>query len=70
MVGEWFKRISEFLARMPGVPVVVAVGLVVLNFLLQLMPAWPVVSFLARTHLFLHVGVILGLMGILLGDVL
>jgi hypothetical protein len=70
MVGEWFKRISEFLARMPGVPVLVAVGLVVLNFLFQLVPDWPVVSFLARTHLFLHAGVILGLLGILLGDVL
>ena len=70
MVGEWFKRISEFLARMPGVPVLVAVGLVVLNFLFQLMPDWPVIGWLAHTHLFLHVGVILGLLGILLGDVL
>jgi hypothetical protein len=70
MVGEWLKRISEFLARMPGVPVLVAVGLVVLNFALQLVPDWPVVSFLAHTNLFLHVGVILGLLGILLGDAL
>jgi hypothetical protein len=70
MVGEWLKRISEFLARMPGVPILVAVGLVVLNFALQLVPDWPVISFLARTHLFLHVGVILGLLGILLGDAL
>ena len=70
MVGEWFKRISEFLARMPGVPVLVAVGLVVLNFLFQLMPDWPVIGWLAHTHLFLHVGVILALMGILLGDLL
>lgn len=70
MVGEWFKRISEFLARMPGVPIIVAVGLVVLNFVFQIMPDWPVVSFLAHTHLFLHVGVILGLLGILLGDAL
>jgi hypothetical protein len=55
---------------MPGVPILVAVGLVVLNFALQLVPDWPVVSFLAHTHLFLHVGVILGLLGILLGDAL
>ena len=70
MVGEWLKRISEYLARMPGVPILVAVGLVVLNFVLQLMPDWPVIGWLAHTHLFLHVGVILGLLGILLGDAL
>ena len=70
MMDRWFKRISEFLARMPGLPVVVAVGLVVLNFVLQLLPAWPVVGWLARTHLFLHLGVILGLLGVLLGDAL
>jgi hypothetical protein len=70
MVGEWFKRISEFLARMPGVPILVAVGLVVLNFALQLVPDWPVVGWLAHTNLFLHVGVVLGLLGILLGDAL
>jgi hypothetical protein len=70
MVGEWLKRISEFLARMPGVPILVAVGLVVLNFALQLVPDWPVVGWLAHTHLFLHVGVVLGLLGVLLGDAL
>ena len=69
-MDRWFKRISEFLARMPGLPVVVAVGLVVLNFVLQLLPAWPVVGWLARTHLLLHLGVILGLLGVLLGDAL
>lgn len=70
MVGEWFKRISEFLARLPGLPVIVAVGLVLFDFLLQLLPAWPVVGWLARTQLFLHLGVILGFLGILLGDAL
>ena len=70
MMDRWFKRISEFLARMPGLPVVAAVGLVVLNFVLQLLPAWPVVGWLARTHLLLHLGVILGLLGVLLGDAL
>jgi hypothetical protein len=70
MVLRWFKRISEFLARFPGLPVIVAVGLVVVNFLLQLLPDWPVVGWLAHTHLLLHLGVILGLLGILLGDAL
>jgi hypothetical protein len=70
MVLRWFKRISEYLARFPGLPVIVAVGLVVVNFLLQLLPDWPVVGWLAHTHLLLHLGVILGLLGILLGDAL
>ena len=70
MVLRWFKRISEYLARFPGLPVIVAVGLVVVSFLLQLLPDWPVVGWLAHTHLLLHLGVILGLLGILLGDAL
>lgn len=70
MVLRWFKRISEYLARFPGLPVIVAVGLVVVNFLLQLLPDWPVVGWLVHTHLLLHLGVILGLLGILLGDAL
>jgi hypothetical protein len=70
MVLRWFKRISEYLARFPGLPVLVAVGLVVVNFLLQLLPDWPVIGWLAHTHLLLHLGVILGLLGILLGDAL
>jgi len=71
MGGKLLKRMSDFLARVPGLPVIVAVGLVALNFVLQLLPAaWPVVGWLARTHLFLHVGVILGFLGILLGEAL
>jgi low affinity Fe/Cu permease len=70
MVLRWFKRISEYLARFPGLPVLVAVGLVVVNFLLQLLPDLSVVGWLAHTHLLLHLGVILGLLGILLGDAL
>ncbi|HEY72135.1 MAG TPA: hypothetical protein G4N99_02555 [Thermoflexia bacterium] len=70
MVNELLKRASEFLARFPGLLVFVAIGLVALNFVLQLLPAWPVIGWLAHTHLFLHLGVIMGLLGILLGDVL
>ena len=71
MGGELLKRMSDFLARVPGLPVIVAIGLVVLNFVLQLLPAaWPVVDWLARTHLFLHVGLILGFLGMLLGEAL
>lgn len=70
MGSELLKRAGDFLARMPGLPIIVAVGLVAINFLFQLLPAWPVVGWLAHTHLFLHVGLILGFVGILLGDAL
>jgi hypothetical protein len=69
-VSERLKHLSEFLARQPGLPILVAVGLVILNFVLQLLPNWPVVGWLARTNLFLHVGVVLGFLGILIGDAL
>ena len=71
MGAELLKRMSEFLARLPGLPVLIAVGLVVLNFVVLLLPAdWPVAAWLARTHLLLHVGVVLGFLGILVGDAL
>ena len=70
MTDQWLKRLSELLARVPGVPVLVAVVLVMVNFVLQLLPAWPVIGWMARTDLFLHIGLILGFIGILLGDAL
>ena len=70
MVGKWLKRSSEFLARWPGLPILVAIGLVALNFVLQLLPDWPVVGWLAHRNLFLHAGLIVGLLGVLLGDAL
>jgi hypothetical protein len=70
MGSELLKRTGDFLARMSGLPIIVAVGLVAINFLFQLLPAWPIVGWLARTHFFLHIGLILGFVGILLGDAL
>ena len=64
------QRISNFLASMPGLPVLVAIGLVILNLVLQFLPAWPVVGWLAQTNLLLHIALIIGLVGILLGDIL
>lgn len=61
------KRISDFLASLPGLPVVIAIVLVIIGFLFQLLPAdWPVIGWLARTHLLLYIGVIVGLIGVLL----
>jgi hypothetical protein len=70
MINELLKRTSNFLASMPGLPILIAIGLVVLNFVFQLLPDWPVVGWLARTHLLLHLGLVVGLVGVLLGDAL
>ncbi len=70
MVVGLLKRISDFLARMAGLPIIIAIALVVLNFVLQFLPDWPVVGWLAHTHLLLHLGLVLGFLGILLGDAL
>jgi hypothetical protein len=64
------KRISNFLARLPGLPILVAIALVVVNFVLQLLPQWPIVDWLTYTHFFLHVGLVVGFLGVLLGDAL
>lgn len=71
MTTRLLKRVSEFLASLPGLPTLVAIGLVTLNLVLQFLPAdWPVVGWLAQTNLLLHLGLILGLVGELLHDAL
>jgi hypothetical protein len=71
MIAKIMKQVSEFLAKLPGLPVMIAIGLVVLGLVLQLLPGdWPVIGWLAQTDLFLYVGVIIGFLGILMGDAL
>ncbi len=62
----WLNRISSFIARYKGLPVLIAVILVGLNFVLKLVHA----GWLSDTDLFLHLGVIIGLVGLLLGEAL
>ncbi len=61
------ERLSEFLARVRGLPVLIAVLLVVVNLVIQFIPP---LEFLARTNLLLHLGVIVGLLGLALVRVL
>jgi len=67
---ELLQNVADFLAHHKGLPVLVGVGLVLLNFILRLLPAWPVVGWLASVDLFMHLGIIIGLMGVLIGDAL
>ncbi len=56
-------RLSEFLSRRRGLPTMIAILLVVINLILQFIPG---IEWLARTNILLHIGVVVGLLGILL----
>ena len=60
-------RFSEFLSRRRGLPTIIAIVLVALNFVVQFIPG---LDWFGRTNLLLHVGVIVGFLGILLSAAL
>jgi hypothetical protein len=62
--------LSEYLAHNKAMPVFLGVLLVALNYVFQFLPAWPVLGVLAHSNLLLHLGVIVGLLGMLIGDAL
>jgi hypothetical protein len=71
---DLLDTLSHFLAHNKGLLVFVGVGLAALNLLLSLIVGaesgpgfW---TWLARTNVLLHLGVIVGLLGILIGDAL
>lgn len=70
MLAKLVKTTSDFLARYPGLLVVVGMGLIVLNFALQLLPPWPVIHWMARTNFWLHLGLLISLFGLLVTRVL
>ncbi|MFW6096535.1 MAG: hypothetical protein ACOC9Z_00575 [Chloroflexota bacterium] len=66
-INDLVERINGFLVRKPGALPLAGVGLIVVNFVLQVFPgpeAW-----IARSNLFLHVGLIMSLVGLLLVNV-
>ena len=63
-INRFFERAADALAKRPGLPILVAICLVLINFILQFFPGsghWFVDS-----DILLHVGVIIGLIGVLL----
>ena len=62
-------RLSQLMAQVRGLPILVAVGMVLLNFLLQYVQV-PVVVILAESKLFLYLAVVVGLLGVLFADAL
>jgi hypothetical protein len=61
------EQITEFLAQVKGVPVIIGLVLVILSLLGHIIPG---LSFLAWNDLLLHFGLIIGLGGLLFTDTL
>jgi len=64
------RKAGEYLAQRKGLPVLLGALLVVFNFVLSLFPAMPVLGWIANHHVLLHLGIVIGLLGILIGDAL
>jgi hypothetical protein len=60
--STFLDRASEFLAARKGLLPLLGIALVVLNLIFQIVPA----GWLTTSNLFLHLGIILALIGILL----
>lgn len=66
-INELVERVNEFLVQRPGVLPLAGLGLIVFNLLLQIYPgpeAW-----IAASDLFLHLGLIVSVVGLLLVNV-
>jgi hypothetical protein len=64
--STFLDRISEFTAHRKGLLPMIGLLCVVINFILQVFPA----GWIASTNLFLHLGVILGILGLMLARAL
>lgn len=62
-MNELFDKLSGFLAKRPGLLPFIGILLILINLLLQLLPAE---MWLVRSNLFLHIGLIVGLVGLML----
>jgi hypothetical protein len=69
LLSKIIDRISDYVSEHRGVPVLIGVLLVVLNYVLLIIPGVQL-GFVETTNLLLHIGVIVGLIGVLLGDAL
>lgn len=66
LLNRLIDFLSEQIAQRRGLPVLLGIGLVLLDLIFQLFPGPQV---LTESNLLLHLGVIVGLLGVLLGDI-
>lgn len=62
----FLDRFSDFYARRKGLLPLIAIGFILLNFVLELFPA----NWFSQTDLFLHLGIIIAIIGFLLARAL
>jgi hypothetical protein len=62
-MNKLLDRLSEFLAVRKGLLLIAGVALITINLVLQFVPG---AGWLATTNLFLHLGVIVALVGVML----
>jgi hypothetical protein len=61
-LNRFLDWVSEFLAHRKGLLLIISILFVIINFIFQLLPS---MGWLASSNLFLHLGVILGLIGVM-----
>ena len=61
-MNDFLDNVGRFLGEKPGLLPLIGLGLIVLNFILQLFPS----GWISDVNLFLHLGLIVSLAGILL----
>lgn len=59
------QKLADFLERVRGLPILIGILLVILNFIVQYIAG---LAFLADGNLLLHLGVVVGLLGVLLAE--
>ena len=59
------QNLADFLERVKGLPILIGILLVILNFIAQYIPS---LAFLGDSNLLLHLGVVVGLLGVLLAE--
>ena len=63
-INELMDRLNEFLSERRGMLPLIGIGLIIFNFILQLLPLGNL--WLVSSHLFLHLGLVVALIGFLL----
>jgi hypothetical protein len=68
-MNDLIEKLNDLLGERPGLLPLAGVALVLLNLLLQVYPG-PGSGWFVDSHLLLHIGVVMGLIGVLLVRVL
>ena len=65
-LSHMVDRLSEFIAPRKGLLPIIGMALIVLNFVLQVLPA----GWLSQTNCFLHLGLVIAILGFMIARAL